>query len=157
MSGTNPGLPTPGQLYADVLWNTALLPDYVKGDNGLPVAKQVPANTQYLEIAVNPLDQLSMIARINTVISARCYQDTIYNETTNTGFNCLQNAYVGPDGPIVGQNIPSRYVVMGGRIPTGQGLVRNQADQLLVTAVGQSTYLQTDWREPPNYTQSPVV
>jgi hypothetical protein len=159
---SNPGNPTPGQLYADVLWDTSLLPAFVRDDLGNAVFKQVSGSINGVDIGTtsiaNPLTQAQMIFRINTVISDVCYGGAAYVEATNTGFNCLKNQYTTNDqGTTTGQNIPSRYIIMGGRIPTGQGLVINQADLLQVTAVDQSTYLQTDWRSPPNYTQSNVV
>ena len=156
---SNPGDPSPGQLYADVLWNTDLLPDFVRDDEGNAVFKQVTGSLQGIPIGTNlianPLTQAQMIFRINTVISDQCYGGAAYVEATNTGYNCLKNQYTTLDeGTTTGQNIPSRYIIMGGRVPTGQGLVVNQADLLQVTAVDQSTFLQTDWRAPPNYIQS---
>jgi hypothetical protein len=148
------GNPQPGELYADVLFNTALLPAFVKGDDGNPVAKVAAASILQLSLgaSANPTTPALMRDRINIIISRECYQDTTYNAAEGKGFDCLQNAYVGPSGPIVGQNIPSRYVIMGGKVTAGT--IKNQADQLEVTAVGQSTFLQTDWRIPPNYIQS---
>lgn len=149
------GNPQPGELYADVLFNTDLLPAFVKGDSGAPIAKVAAASILVLSIGTNtanPLTADTMRTRINIIISDQCYQGTTYTAATNTGFDCLQNTYTGPLGPVVGQNIPSRYVIMGGKVIAGT--VQNQADQLEVTAVGQATYLQTDWRVPPNYIQS---
>ena len=148
------GNPQPGELYADVLFNTALLPAYVTGDDGTPVAKAAAASIQFLLLgaSANPTTSQLMRDRINIIISRECYQGTTYNATDGKGFDCLQNTYVGPTGPVVGQNIPCRYVIMGGKVTVGT--IRNQADRLEVTAVGQSTFLQTDWRIPPNYIQS---
>jgi hypothetical protein len=164
-----PGLPTPGQVYADVLWDTSLLPAFV-ADRGVQAPKGagipggvVPASIPYIELAAidrNPRDEEEFIVIVSNAISEYIYGVSFSAIGSVNGFDITKNTYAATGllpSPTVGNNIPSRYIVMGGRVSTGQGLVNQQADQYQVTAVGQGVLLQTDWRSPPNYTQSNVV
>ena len=66
------GNPQPGELYADVLFNTDLLPAFVKGDSGAPIAKVAAASILVLSIGTNtanPLTADAMRTRINIIIS----------------------------------------------------------------------------------------
>jgi hypothetical protein len=164
---TVPGLPTPGQVYADVLWDTSLLPAFVT-ENGVQIPlgsgiEPVPASILKVDLSVgdrNPRDENEFIRIVSNAISLRCYGVGFTAIGSPDGFDITKNTYAGTGplaSPTVGRNIPSRYIVMGGRVSTGQGLVNQQADQYQVTAVGQGVLLQTDWRSPPNYTRSDVV
>ena len=117
--------PFPG-VYADVLWNTNILP-IIPG-----VTKTATGSIDGIATTpfANPTTDAQMISRINSLIAATCY--------SAEGYDCLQNTY----GGITYNNIPARYVWMG---------AGNAADQLIVTAPGVYQYIPTDIRYPPNY------
>jgi hypothetical protein len=141
-------------LYSDVLWNTALLPAYVVDNLGI---RRNKVNSTITSIngmrwnVDNPTSFDEMIAGINTIISSEIYG------SLNGGYDCRKNTYGnGTTIPIItANNIPARYVIMGGK-PNPEATY--QADQLNIISPGvpgvinvNFTYLQTDWRIPPLY------
>lgn len=150
-------IPTPGDLYADVLWNTALLPPYIL--NGAGEWKTKSSVARYDGIPwnnTNPTTGTAMRININSRIS-----NIVYSSETG-GYDCTNNVY--GDGSatypfVTVPNIPSRYVVMGGNNDLPVGTQRQQADLLEVTAANAATgwtFLQTDWRAPPDYNPGPL-
>lgn len=132
-------------LYADVLWNTALLPAFIVNTaTGARIDKKAGLAASINGVVwdvPNPTSKLEMIDGINAIITFECYGVRI-----NPGYVCTQNVYDG----VTANNIPSRYIVMGGTATPGDSF---KADQLQVNGVGSANadYLQTDWRSPPNY------
>ena len=150
-------IPTPGELYADVLWDTSLLPPYIKNPAGEWKNKSSVARYDGIPWDnANPTNGSAMRININTRISLVVYGAA-------SGYDCTNNVY-GEEGnveyPLVTvNNIPSRYVVMGGNNNLPVGTQRQQADLLEVTAANATTgwtFLQTDWRAPPDYNPGPL-
>jgi hypothetical protein len=150
-------IPTPGELYADVLWNTALLPPYIQNPAG--EWKEKSSVARYDGISwdnSNPTNGPAMRININQRISSVVYS------SPSGGYDCTNNVY--GDGSalhpfVTAGNIPSRYVVMGGDNNLTVGTQRQQADLLEVTAANAATgwtFLQTDWRAPPDYNPGPL-
>ena len=149
-------LPFPGTLYADVLWDTSRLPPYIftgslEWKEKLNVASYdgIPWDN------ANPTNGSTMRININARISAIAYG------SSTGGYDCTSDVYGdgSDEHPFVTvNNIPSRYVVMGGNNNLSAGTQRQQADLLEVNAANPTTgftFLQTDWRSPPDYNPGP--
>lgn len=134
--------PNPGELYADVLWNTTRLPATMNND-GSTVKKDGLANSinGAAFVGANPTSQSAMISIINATISI-----TVYN--VSSGFDC-QN----PVNCVGGV----RYVAMGGNVNAPLGTQSQVSDILEINSAGVITqYGQVDWRAGPNYNPGPI-
>ena len=144
MSGILPSL-----MYADVLWDTSVLPASItvggitylkKNQTGGTLASSI--NGVESRINSNPTTELAMIARINRNISYYCYGGA---EDEPLPFDCKTTAIP----------YPSRFIIMNGTVTVGTQ--SQMADQLIVTASNTVNYLQTDWRSPPDYNPGPLA
>ena len=139
----------PLELYADVLWNTALLPDEIvvggvtyekSAPGGFTLAASINGQVVFGNVS-NPIDAPGMITRINETITYYCYG----GEDNVVVFDCLTTTIP----------YPSRFVIMNGTVP--RFTQTQQADQLIMTAFNAYTYLGTDWRSPPAYLPGPIA
>lgn len=126
----NPSFPG---LYCDPLWNTSIVPNPSPAPNNYPKNAVAPSINGALWNLANPTLQSQMITGINSILSGIFYGQA-------DGFDCRTMC------------LGSRYVVMGG---TNSPAGTYQADQLIVDGAGNITFLQTDWRIPPNYLPLP--
>jgi hypothetical protein len=122
---------SPPALFSDNLFNTTLFPQVtVAGAN---------KKTEYANTSINGIDwpysdpelQQAFINNLNSEIGRVIYGNS-------SGFNCLVDVI----------SYPVRYVVMH-----STGSQNAKAHELIVFSPTVTTYIDTDWRIPPNYTQ----
>jgi hypothetical protein len=124
--------PLPG-LYADCLWKTSLLPATITNTSGT-YDKAIPGGASSVNgipyTFANPVNEQNMVDNINIAISGYAYGGQ------TSGYDCKTAVR------------PCRYVIM---TPYGVPTTNPRADQLIINADGSTTFLQTDWRVPPDY------
>jgi hypothetical protein len=141
----------PLELYADVLWNTGLLPNsitvgsttYQKRAPGQPPGS-LAASINGVVVqgrTSNPPDGPASIVSINKTITYWCYG----GEEDVVVFDCLTTSIP----------YPSRFIIINGTVTAGTQT--QVADQVIVTSTGQHSYLATDWRSPPAYAPGPLA